>query len=429
MTSSELKRAKALRGLGGEYNDISNVVEYLRKHENKEVDFLSIAVLVCDVKKESRLPDIMIKDGHLGLPDKEFIKKRAPLTPELLASVELGGGGNVTLPAAALDINTGVMGYIGNDIEGGYFLCGMVQNHINTFGVIVKQKYRTDVALNALLKSGERAPIPFCEDAGKYFDLNNKIVKEKLVILNPKIVQISYSGLFEKGADLDGGKRLADGIRWIKENLESLVMVDTHTYGAEPRRYDSLKPSLEVADMFVCSNDEVKLMIPQYRIKSGPSEEEQKQAFLAHLKENYCKGHEARLYAVTSPEKTSVLYYKPNGKTEEIEVENWFFTTKEKGSIHDATGAGDSWRAGLNAYILNHQCEFKSGKIGIKEAVQFANLTARLYISGKGIEAFKHCDGTYDKLLRVVSGDKPKEDLRDLREVYGVILNARMDCK
>ena len=368
-----------------------------------------------------------IKEGDLAVPQEPFIKIRPILTIEQLASVEYGGGGNVVLPAAALGVKTGIMGYVGEDIEGGLFIGAMKSHSVNPFGVVINKGYRTDVCFAPMADTGERAPLKFFEDAGKYFDPNDARVKERLIFLNPKIVQISYSGLFEKGADLDGGKRLADGIRWIKKNLESLVMVDTHTYSKEPSRYDCLKPSLEVADMFVCSDKEVELIVPQYGIKSKQGIKEQKQAFLSYLKKNYCKGNEARLYAVTSPEKTAVLYYNPNGTTEQIEVENWFFTTKEH--IVDATGAGDSWRAGLNAYILNHLEAFKSGSLNIKEAAQFANLTARLYISGKGIEAFKHCNGTYDRLLRVVSGNKPEKDLSDLREVYGVILNVGMNCK
>ena len=421
MTSSLFKRTKALMETDPQKYNAETAQSYLKAHEQHGVDFLSMAVLVNDAKEPVTIPDLEIGDGTLAVPDDKFIREIRPtLTTEQLASVQYGGAGNVALPAAALGIKTGVIGYVGKDIEGGFFIGGMRANSINTLGIIIDERFRTDLAFAPMDETGRRAPIAFCEDAGKYLDPNDKRVKERLLFLNPQIVQVSYSGLFERGGDLEGGKRLASGISWMKKNLETLVMLDTHTYTTDPKRYDCLKPSLQVADMFVCSNDEVNLIVPQFRIQAGPTEEERKKAFLAFIEENYCKGTEARLYAVTSPEKTTVLYYKPNDKSVQLAVGNWFFTTKEH--IFDTTGAGDSWRAGLNAYILHHLNEYKTGTLNIEEAVQCANLTARLYISGKGTSAFKNYK--YQDIMNLVSKPKPETDLSCLTRVYDALDRA-----
>ncbi len=390
----------------------------MRLNDDNQVDLLSAAVMVCDVKEPVIIPGLQIEEGHLAVPPEEFISKRPSLVASQLQSVEYGGGGNVVLPAAALGIKTGLVGIIGNDIEGGFFAGGISGYGVNISGLITDDRYRSDVSFIPQDETGNRAPITFCEDAGKHFDFAND-VKDRLVIANPKIVQISYSGLFEEGADLDGGRRLAEGISWIKENLESLVMVDTHTYAAEPQRYECLKPSLEVADMFVCSDDEVNLIVPQYNL---PTAGNNKKAFLTYLENNFCKGDEARLYAITSPEKTSLLYYHPGDGTKEIEVDNWFHTSKEEGKFFDTTGAGDSWRAGLNSYILNRLDDYKSGKLDVEQAVQMANLTARLYISGRRTEGFRQYN--FGGLFKFLTQGRPNADLKTPEGLYQAIDTA-----
>ncbi len=79
-------------------------------------------------------------------------------------------------------------------------------------------------------------------------------------------------------------------------------------------------------------------------------------------------------------------------------------------------GAGDSFRAGFNTYILKNLNSFKSGNLKIEEAVQFANLTALLYISGKGIVAFKNYK--YGDLLRLVERGKPPKPYCNIEEMY-----------
>ncbi len=421
MSASLYRRIKALVELNHQKYTPKTAIQYLKGNTGQEVDFLSAGVLVLDVGQSVQVPGVEIKEGELSVPADEIIKNRPTLTVEQLASSEFGGCGNVVLPAAALGIRTGVMGFTGQDVEGNYFRKSMEQYGVTTSGMIVDAMHRSDVSIKIQVEDRtKREPLVFCEDAGKYFHFGSAQAKERLIALNPKSVQISYSGLFENGADCGGGDLLANDIRWIKKTLDSLVMVDTHTYAGDQKRYDCLRPSLEVADMFVCSDDEVELMIPQYKLSSGNTRAEKRQAFFNFLKDNYCKENEARFYAVTSPEEAVVLYYKPNGESVQVTVENWF--TTNNGEIFTTTGAGDSWRAGLNAYILNHEQEFKSGRLNVEEAVQFANLTARLYISGSRTTAFKSYQ--YTDLLRLASGQKPTEDLRPLTAVYKALDRA-----
>ncbi len=417
MAVSRDKQARSLIELNPEKYTLSNVEDHLDRYK-EQVDFLSMGNLVIDVQKPITIPDLKMKHEDLAVPKEHFIKTRPPLTKVQLATVQLGGCGNVARPAAALGVKTGVIGYIGQDIEGEQFIKVMKEHSVNVFGVISDKRYRTDVSFIPQDKSGMRTPVTFCEHVGKYLDPNDPRVMERLIFLNPSIVQISYSGLFERGADLEGGRRLARAIKWMKDTIDTLVMVDTHTYTLEPERYEYLKPSLEVADLFVCSDDEVDLIVPQYGIKSGAHMVDKRQAFLSYLKKQYCKGNEARLYAITSAEKTLVLYYKSIGEVKQIESKNWFLTTKEymPNNQFYLIGAGDSWKAGLNVYILHHLEEFKSGDLNIEEGVQFANLTSRLYISGEGVQAFKHYK--YFNLQRLISGKKPDIDLKPLSGLY-----------
>lgn len=408
------KRISALMELNPEkYSNKEIAREHLKKHA--KVDFVSAGVIVVDIKTYIGIGKD-IKEGSLAVISEDLSAKLiSTITSEELKDSVLGGIGNVALPASALGINTGIVGYVGDDRLGKHFLRKIQKYGVYISGVITEPEYNTDFSYIPQDRNGSRAGIKFCESAGKHFDLTNKRIMEIFYLLNPKIVQISYSGLFEEGADRDGGKKLAEGIRLIKDNLDSLVMVDTHTYTGKLERYDYLKPALEVSDMFICSYDEARLISERFYIKSGETKEDKIDSFLSYLEEHYCKGDSARLYAVTTSETISILYYKPNKQTERIKFDNWFTTTIEH--IYDTTGAGDSFKAGLNSYILNHLQEFKEGTINIQEAVQFANLIARLYISEKGIEAFKGYD--YYGLIRSVSKDKkPTGDLVSKEGLY-----------
>jgi sugar/nucleoside kinase (ribokinase family) len=372
-----------------------------------KVDFLSIAVLVDDVKEPINVREFSIKEGSLMV-----VSRKPNLTKEQIESSHYGGGGNIAPPATVLGIKTGIMGYIGYDYEGEFFLEGMKKYGVNTEGII-KTKWHTDISIIPKYESGKRGPIAFFEGAGRYFDLTHKI-KEKILSLKPKVVQISYSGLFDKGADRNKGKNLAKMIKWLKE-IDSIVMVDTHTYTSNPEKYELLKPSLYEANLFMCSNDEVELIIPQYKINIASESDDVSKAysFLEYLQRKFWRDVEdSRIFAVTAKNYVIIKYHSQKKYVITKLIENYYSSIKAL----DAVGAGDSFRAGFNAYIINNLKRFKNGNLNLNEAIQFANLTALLYISGKGIEAFKNYK--YMDLIRLVKKGKPEKPFYNINEIY-----------
>ena len=338
-----------------------------------KVDFLGIAVLVNDVKEPIDVGKINIEDGSLMA-----IHWKPKLTKKQIESSHYGGGGNISPVASILGIKTGIMGNVGNDYGGEFFIQGMKKCGINTDGVI-KTKWHTDVSIIPRDEKGKRGTIAFFEGAGRYFDMTEEI-KEKIRALGPKVVQIGYSGLFDRGADRKKGRNLAEMIKWIK-NVGSVVMVDTHTYADQLEKYDLLKPSLYTADLFMCSNDEVELMIRRYNINCAPESDEISKAysFLEYLQSRFWRNiKNSRIFAVTAKDYVIVKYFSPKKGVIIKFIENYYSSIKAVYSV----GAGDSFRAGFNAYIVKNLSKFKSGNLNINEAVQFANLTALLYVRG-----------------------------------------------
>ncbi|MFC1562615.1 carbohydrate kinase family protein [candidate division KSB1 bacterium] len=371
------------------------------------LDFLCIAVLVDDVKQPVDVGRLDVERGSL-----ETIHQKPKLSIEQIESSHYGGGGNIAPVAKILGLRTGIMGYIGNDYEGEFFIRGMEKCGINTDG-IVKTKWHTDVSIIPKDKDGKRGPIAFFEGAGRYFDMTENI-KEKIYLLKPRIVQIGYSGLFDKGADRNKGKNLAEMVEWIK-SIGSVVMVDTHTYTSQPKKYDLLKPSLHNTDLFMCSNDEVELMIGQYNIKCFSESDEISKAysFLEYLQGKFwIDVEEPRIFAVTAKDYVIIKYFSPNKGVITKFIKNYYSSVKAV----DAVGAGDSFKAGFNTYIVKNLNVFKNGNLKLDEAVQFANLTALLYISGKGTEAFK--DYKYKELLGLIKRGRPAKPYYDIKKIY-----------
>ncbi len=371
------------------------------------MDFLCIAVLVDDVKEPVDVGRLDIEEGSLTA-----IHRKPELTRRQIESSHYGGGGNIAPVSKILGIKTGIMGYVGNDYEGEFFIRGMKKSGINTEGII-KTKWHTDVSIIPRDKKGKRGTIAFFEGAGRYFDMTDEI-KEKILSLQPKIVQIGYSGLFDRGADRNRGKNLAEMVKWIK-SIGSIVMVDTHTYASHPEKYNLLKPSLYDADLFMCSNDEVELMTKQYDINCSSESDEISKAysFLEYLQSIFWRGIKTpRIFAVTAKDYVIIKYFSPKKGVITKFIENHYSSIKAVFAV----GAGDSFRAGFNSYIVKNLDGFKSGTFKIEEAVQFANLTALLYISGKGPEAFKNYK--YGDIVRFVKRGKPAKAYNDIKKIY-----------
>jgi len=70
------------------------------------------------------------------------------------------------------------------------------------------------------------------------------------------------------------------------------------------------------------------------------------------------------------------------------------------GEVIDLVGAGDSFRAGLMAYITQNIEDFKGGQINIREAIQLGNLFASVYIKSPLGNRYGNIEA-YEKMLKI----------------------------
>jgi bifunctional ADP-heptose synthase (sugar kinase/adenylyltransferase) len=73
------------------------------------------------------------------------------------------------------------------------------------------------------------------------------------------------------------------------------------------------------------------------------------------------------------------------------------------GEVVDLVGAGDSFRAGLIAYVAAHLNQFRAGSMSFGEAVQMGNLFASLFIKAPLGDRYGNIR-PYDEMLEIVRG-------------------------
>jgi sugar/nucleoside kinase (ribokinase family) len=74
-----------------------------------------------------------------------------------------------------------------------------------------------------------------------------------------------------------------------------------------------------------------------------------------------------------------------------------------EGEVLDLVGAGDSFRAGLVAYVARNLAAFRSGDMDFSEAVQLGNLFASCYI--KAPLGHRYCIKPYEEMIARVRSD------------------------
>lgn len=364
-------------------------------------------MLVVDVKEPVIIPGFKIAKEEVAVIDK-----RPALSRKLIEDAHLGGAGNMAPVAVKLGLSTGVAGYIGRDYAGEYFKKTIESLGADTSGII-ETEWATDVSIIFRDESGKRQPIAFYENSGKYFDLTEE-VKQRILSLRPRLAHIGYSGMFEYGADRNQGENMAVMVKWL-QGIGCLVMVDTHTYFQNPERYELLFPVLPLCDMFMCSCDEMNLMIKRFKNFTSNQTDfiSQAFAFLEYLENIYLKeASTPRIFAITDLDFVAVKYYTPGRKTIMKKVDNYFRFIKPI----DKVGAGDSFRVGFNVYLLKNLSSFEHGELNLEEAVQMGNLAALLYMSGKGIDGFRnYC---YDDLLNLIQKSSPDTLFTSIEDLY-----------
>jgi len=82
--------------------------------------------------------------------------------------------------------------------------------------------------------------------------------------------------------------------------------------------------------------------------------------------------------------------------------------------VVDLVGAGDSFRAGLIAYIASNLEAFKQGSMDFEQAVQAGNLFASLYIKAPLEDRYGNIRA-YDKMLQILKKEGGFESFETLR--------------
>jgi sugar/nucleoside kinase (ribokinase family) len=335
-----------------------------------------------------------------------------------------GGPGNAAplLARAGLKVavvaNLGQGDFAGLDIQGRFFFDTMVNNNVDMSQTFIHPTLATGTTFIYEKGDRERGGIVYFPNANDDFDLEH--FKSSVMKLNPTIVYYMYSGLSDK-ADANGGKDLANFMRFCSQK-GIVTIADSHTLTNNPqlllesnakvKGYKILEPLLFELDLFFTSFDEARLIdqsIGEKRNHHLGSEKEFINNFLKSLSQKFWRppvgevspradNKNPKIFGVTVKDGATVIYRDASGHiTGPLMVASRFMS----GVAIDLVGAGDSFRAGLVAYIVKNINDFKTGMINIAEAIQMANLFASLYIKAPLSDRYGNID-KYEKLLHAI---------------------------
>lgn len=182
----------------------------------------------------------------------------------------------------------------------------------------------------------------------------------------PALMAIGYSGLLAK-MDADGGRAMAEWIVAIREQ-GAIVALDTHTVPP----YAMLAKPLPVADIFICNKEEGAGIT---RLGAGRSEE-----ILSTMWSRFRAADPSRyrLLGVAMPEGAQLAYGRHETFTSE------WVPNRDYGAFApaDLTGAGDNFRAGVYAEVMNQRLGFFAGRLDLSRAGQAGHKAACRYLKG-----------------------------------------------
>lgn len=340
-----------------------------------------------------------------------------------------GGPGNTAPLIAraglkvAIGANLGKGDYDGLDAQGRFFCDTMTSNRINMSQIYIHAGLPTGTTFIHSPSIDGRGGIAYFPNANDDFDF--EIFKKTVEKLNPRIVYYMYSGL-SKRADANEGRDLAEFIKWCR-NRGIVTIVDSHTLTGRPDelirdgksvgQYRLLKPLLPEADIFFTSCDEAKLIentLSDGRIWDDFDEYKNNVHSLDFLTDCFWKkGDRTRLFGITVSDGAYEKHIGPEGK---VSGPNHVKSRFMAGEVVDLVGAGDSFRAGLIAYIASNLSLFKRGCLNFDEAVQMGNLFASLFIKAPIKDRYVNIK-SYDVMLKVVRSDKIYPSFEALQKV------------
>lgn len=328
-----------------------------------------------------------------------------------------GGPGNTAPLVAqtglrvAVGVNLGKGEYGGLDVQGRFFYDTLTRSGVDMSGARVHPSLPTGTTFIHEIPGGERGGIAYFPNANNDFDLEG--FKALALRLKPRVVYYMYSGLSERG-DANGGKDLADFMAWCRAQ-GCLTLADSHTLTGNPQEliasgnpvpaYHLLEPLLPELDIFFTSADEASLLLntldPQTASPKCATHEFCVR-YLDFVAKRFASPGRMHLFGVTVKNGAFVTWVEPSGRKRGTV----FYESRYRvGHVIDLVGAGDSFRAGLVAYIARNCDAFRTGTLALEEAVQMGNLMAMRYITAALPDRYASIPA-YESLLRVVKSGK-----------------------
>lgn len=182
----------------------------------------------------------------------------------------------------------------------------------------------------------------------------------------PALMAIGYSGLLPR-MDADGGRAMADWIGAVQEQ-GAIVALDTHTVPP----YAVLDRPVPVADIFICNKEEGAAITG---LSAGRPDE-----VLSTMWSRFRAADPSRyrLLGLAMPEGAQLAY----GRHETFA--NEWIPNRDYGAFApaDLTGAGDNFRAGLYAEVMDQRLGFFAGRLDLSRAGQAGHKAACRYLKG-----------------------------------------------
>jgi sugar/nucleoside kinase (ribokinase family) len=390
------------------------------------VDVLVLNTAVVDFRRDDfSFTDKLVGEGGLARCETQYMPDFSQ--EQLQQWIEQGfavpgGMGNAAPLIAAAGLKTAVAAnlgrgdYAGLDAQGSFFLKLMATSGIDTSAVVKHPSLPTGTTFIHSSKAGERLGIVYFPNANDDFDF--EIFKTHVERLQPSVIYYMYSGLSRRG-DANGGRNLAEFMRWCRTR-GALVIADSHTLTGTPKSlidsaipvagYELLEPLLPELDIFFTSSDESKLIHNTLIVPEDGSECAYKDCptFLDAVTEKYvAQGKRTRFWGVTVSDGAYEKHILPDGYTSApTKITSRFMG----GEVIDLVGAGDSFRAGLVAYVARNLAAFRSGAMDFSEAVQLGNLFASCYI--KAPLGHRYCIRPYEEMMACVRSDAIASEAR-----------------
>ncbi len=324
-----------------------------------------------------------------------------------------GGPGNTAPLVAraglrvAVGVNLGAGGCAGLDVQGRAFHDTLTRNGVDMSATVVHPSLPTGTTFIHEATGGERGGIAYFPNANNDFDF--EAFKPHVRRLAPRVVYYMYSGLSDRG-DANGGRDLAAFMTWCRAQ-GCVTIADSHTLTGNPQgliasgepvaAYRLLIPLLGELDIFFTSADEARMirntLDPAHRTH-GLDTRESCLSYLDFVAE-YAAGRglgRTQLFGVTVKNGAYARLVGPGGR---VGATDFYESRFRVGSVIDLVGAGDSFRAGLVAFISQHRDEFVKGALDVGDAVQMGNLMATLYITSPLSDRY----GTIPSFARLLS--------------------------